>query len=607
MKTRIHWLLAFLLVLSMVLTACGGGAAPVDAPPAEVVETEEAAPEPTEAPEVEPTEAEEMEEEVQPASESELDAAFSAFLGAMEGYNVMKMDKFVELMAEDSKPFLLDVREVSESEEKGHIEGAVLIPLRELGQNLDKLPAMDSQIVSYCGSGWRCTIAMAALGAMGWDNITALKDNSFGGWVEAGYATVDGVPPEAEVLNAAEPNPSLAMTFDETLSAIPDGWGVITVDDLQTELVENPDLILIDVRQDAEIEEKGSIEAENSAHVPLESMIDMKSDWPADKDAEIVVYCGSGHRSTIAMTILWSYGYTNVRSMKGGFAAWVEAGYPVVGGTEQAATGGELDLDAAFQRLLDSMVKYNTMALADLNTALGEEPPPYLLDVREVSEAEEKGHIENAYLIPLRELGDNWDKLPSFDTSIVSYCGSGWRCTIAMTYLVPLGWEDTKALTGGSFGGWVEEGYSVVEGVPPEAEALNAAEPDEALAAHFAEVLAGIPEGWGVVTVDNLAVELTENEDLILIDVRQPSEREEKGVIEFENQVAVPLEEFIANKGEWPTDTDATIVAYCGSGHRSTMAMSMLWAYGYTNVRSMKGGFAAWVEAGYPVAELAAQ
>jgi hypothetical protein len=36
------------------------------------------------------------------------------------------------------------------------------------------------------------------------------------------------------------------------------------------------------------------------------------------QDTEIVIYCGTGHRSTIAMTIMWSYGYTNVRSMKGG-------------------------------------------------------------------------------------------------------------------------------------------------------------------------------------------------------------------------------------------------------------------------------------------------
>ena len=55
----------------------------------------------------------------------------------------------------------------------------------------------------------------------------------------------------------------------------------------------------------------------------------MKDQWPADLDAPIVIYCGSGHRSTLAMAILWSYGYTNVHSLKGGFGGWVEAGYPV--------------------------------------------------------------------------------------------------------------------------------------------------------------------------------------------------------------------------------------------------------------------------------------
>lgn len=51
--------------------------------------------------------------------------------------------------------------------------------------------------------------------------------------------------------------------------------------------------------------------------------------WPADKDAEILVYCGSGHRSTMAMTMLLTNGYTNVTSLKGGFGAWVAAELPV--------------------------------------------------------------------------------------------------------------------------------------------------------------------------------------------------------------------------------------------------------------------------------------
>ncbi|UCC50965.1 MAG: rhodanese-like domain-containing protein, partial [Anaerolineaceae bacterium] len=68
----------------------------------------------------------------------------------------------------------------------------------------------------------------------------------------------------------------------------------------------------------------------------------------------------------------------------------------------------------------------------------------------------------------------------------------------------------------------------------------------------------------------------------------------------------IPLEEFIAQKDLWPQDLDAPIVVYCGSGHRSTIAMAILWSYGYTDVRSLKGGFGGWAEAGYPVAEFAA-
>jgi rhodanese-related sulfurtransferase len=117
--------------------------------------------------------------------------------------------------------------------------------------------------------------------------------------------------------------------MQEMLHNVPDGFGVITIDDLNLELIENPDLILIDVRRDEELVDNGVIEAENWLHIPLEELIERMDEWPEDKTAPIVVYCGSGHRSTIAMTILWSYGYEDVRSMKGGFSEWSEAGYPV--------------------------------------------------------------------------------------------------------------------------------------------------------------------------------------------------------------------------------------------------------------------------------------
>jgi rhodanese-related sulfurtransferase len=268
---------------------------------------------------------------------------------------------------------------------------------------------------------------------------------------------------------------------------------------------------------------------------------------------------------------------------------------------------GMAELDPAFQTFLEDMERYNTIGVEDVNTMLAEDPESvFLLDVRQPSELEENGWIEGAVNIPLREVAASVEYLPAFDQTIVSYCGSGWRCTIALTALEAMGWEDVLGLTGGSFGAWVEAGYPIVEGEVPEPEALNAAEPDPEITAEMDEMLANVPEGYGVITADDLFMLQGENPDLILIDVRREEELEENGVIEWENQVHIPLEEFVAMQEQWPEDMDAQIVTYCGSGHRSTIAMTILWSYGYSDVHSLKGGFRGWNEAGYPVVEYTA-
>jgi rhodanese-related sulfurtransferase len=602
MKTRLFPILVLLVTMSLLVVACGGQATPAPA-------VEEAVPAPTEVvveeptavleepkPEEEPVSAEPIKE----ATEADLDSAYTTFLVDMEAYNTIGLDALNEMMAE-SPPFLLDVRSQSEVEDKGYIEGSVLVPLRDLGENLDVLPAFDETIVSYCGSGWRCTIALTALEALGWEDVKGLKGGSFSGWVEAGYPFVEGLPPDAEVMGAAVPDPGMELLMANVLSGIPEGWGGITAEALNTELAENPDLFLIDSRRLGEVEEKGTIEAANFVHIPLEDFVAQQDLWPADKDAPVVVYCGSGHRSTIAMTILWSYGYTDVRSLKGGFGGWASAGYPVLGGAAAAAP----DLDGAYDVFLADMEAYNTISLDGFNALLAEEPPPFVLDVRQPNELTEKGWIESAVNIPLREVAQNIDLLPSFDTTIVSYCGSGWRCTIAMTALEALGWEDVLSLKGGSFGGWVEAGYPFEEGTPPEPFVLDVAAPDAGLLALMDETLSNVPEGYGGITADALNTELVENPDLFLIDSRRLEEVEEKGVIEAANFAHIPLEDFVANQAMWPADKDATVVVYCGSGHRSTIAMTILWSYGYTDVRSLKGGFGGWVEAEYPVVEFA--
>lgn len=605
MKHRTY-LLSLLIIFAMLLTACGGNTAePNTAPeveePTVVVEEVEA----TDVPEVEveePTEEVMVEEEVvvDEFTMDELTASYEVFLDDMEGYNAIGLEAFNEMLVENPDTFLLDVREASELEEKGWIAGAVHVPIRDLADHLDLLPSFDTTIVSYCGSGWRCTIALTGLESLGWENVLGLKDNSFGGWLEAGYAVETGELPVAKSLNAAAPDPAAVAYWDTVFSAIPEGYGGVSVDDVNLEIVENPDLILIDVRTAAEVESKGQIDAPNVIFIPLEELAARQAELPEVLDSRIIVYCGSGHRSTIAMTMLWGYGYTDVRSMKGGFGAWLGAGFATIGGEPPAP-----DLDGAFTTFLSGMEAYNTIGLEALNLMFVEENAPFLLDVRQGQELLDNGWIEGAVHIPIRELAQHLDLLPSFDTTIVSYCGSGWRCTIAAATLEALGWENVLALKENSFTGWVEAGYPVVTGTElPVAEPLNAATPDPALVEIFDAMLVEIPEGYGGISADDLNTKLVEMPDLILIDVRTPEEIAEKGVIEAENVITIPLEQFIEMKEMWPTDLDAPIVVYCGSGHRSTLAMTILWTYGYTDVLSLKGGFAAWAEAGYAVVPL---
>ncbi|MBW2630724.1 MAG: rhodanese-like domain-containing protein [Deltaproteobacteria bacterium] len=48
-----------------------------------------------------------------------------------------------------------------------------------------------------------------------------------------------------------------------------------------------------------------------------------------NKNASIICYCKSGGRSCLSTCTLGKMGYTNVKSMDGGWKAWLKAGYPI--------------------------------------------------------------------------------------------------------------------------------------------------------------------------------------------------------------------------------------------------------------------------------------
>lgn len=303
----------------------------------------------------------------------------------------------------------------------------------------------------------------------------------------------------------------------------------------------------------------------------------------------------------MAMTIMFAYG--DVTSLSGGFGGWAGAGFPV--------TGGNAALDTNYGVMLETMVAYNTVKQADiLLIEMGGDVPPFVLDVRSTAELEDGGYIDGASAhIPLDVLAQNTHLLPSFDTPIVTYCKGGWRATIAMTALHAMGWQDVRALKVG-FPTWAEDGFPVAEGLP-EAVILDGAQPDAGIVAKVDAALTavkGLGTKWGIMAADALNTALVENPDLILMDVRKVTEWDDNGVIAVVDQelINLPIEEMVANRDLWPANKDAEIMIYCGSGHRSTMAMEILLSYGYTNVISLSGGFGGWVAEEYPVVEYAA-
>lgn len=95
------------------------------------------------------------------------------------------------------------------------------------------------------------------------------------------------------------------------------------------------------------------------------------------------------------------------------------------------------------------------------------------------------------------------------------------------------------------------------------------------------------------ISADELSAKLTDASDWVLIDVRENDEFRAghvpgargigRGVLEYHIAEEVP-------------DTETEIVLYCRGGNRSALAADSLQTMGYTNVRSLRGGWREWTQ-----------
>lgn len=105
-------------------------------------------------------------------------------------------------------------------------------------------------------------------------------------------------------------------------------------------------------------------------------------------------------------------------------------------------------------------------------------------------------------------------------------------------------------------------------------------------------------------TFDEAAEDL-ERGNALLVDLREPGEREEQGVIPGAVHAPRGMLEFWADptssyhRAEF--DPNRRVILHCAGGGRSALAADTLQQMGYANVAHLDGGFTAWKAADRPV------
>lgn len=101
----------------------------------------------------------------------------------------------------------------------------------------------------------------------------------------------------------------------------------ISVAEARARLAANPQAVLLDVREDSEWQAGHAAEATHLGKGILER--DLETRFP-DPRTEIIMYCGGGFRSALTCDAAQRMGYTNVRSLIGGYKGMLAAGWNMI-------------------------------------------------------------------------------------------------------------------------------------------------------------------------------------------------------------------------------------------------------------------------------------
>jgi glyoxylase-like metal-dependent hydrolase (beta-lactamase superfamily II)/rhodanese-related sulfurtransferase len=170
----------------------------------------------------------------------------------------------------------------------GHIRGSVNVPL-------------DGRFAEYAGDIARASESIVVVTDPGRETEAKVR------LARIGFDHVRGAVGDVDRVLADRPE--LAGTATRLPAA-----------DLATWRRDHPHLQIVDVRNPGELA-AGMVDGATS--IPLATLLDHAGDL--DQEADTVVYCASGVRSSIGASLLRHLGFNNVADILGGYAAWQAA------------------------------------------------------------------------------------------------------------------------------------------------------------------------------------------------------------------------------------------------------------------------------------------
>lgn len=114
------------------------------------------------------------------------------------------------------------------------------------------------------------------------------------------------------------------MNASELLNQVKRAITEISPEDTHAAIDRKDDVVLLDVREADEV--AGGV-LPGAIHLPRGFLEQRIEDTVGDRNKPIIIYCAGGVRSAYAAKTLQELGYTDVKSMEGGFSRWKQKGY----------------------------------------------------------------------------------------------------------------------------------------------------------------------------------------------------------------------------------------------------------------------------------------